>query len=525
MISTAWLWFWDTWNETTGNYPDLSTFLSLLALVALSCYVFLIKKPSKDKAPLPPGPRGLPIVGNLPFLDPELHSYFAKLAEKYGPVIKVRLGSKLCIVFSSPAVAKEVLKDYDATFADRDQSAMGLALSYGGVDLGVAPYGDHWRMLRKLCVKELINHTRLTALYDLRRREARRMINRIYTKIGSPLSLNEEILLTTFNFITNMMWGGTLEKEEMSRLTTEFRLVVHEMIDLMGKPNISDYFPALAPFDLQGLEPKMKKNVIWFEKIFQQVIDRRREMESQGEGQEKEGKDFLQILLQLIEQGDQKTPFTLTHLKALFLDLILAGTKTTATAVEWAVSELIKQPVLMKKAKQELDEVVGMNNIVEESHLPKLQYIEAVMKEVLRLHPPGTLLLPRTPKESCIIGGYMIPKGAMVFVNVWAIQRNPEYWVDPLEFRPERFLNSTWDLNGSDLRYFPFGSGRRMCAGVPLAERQTSYLLASLLHSFDWELPEGEKLDLTEAFGMEMTKKIPLVAIPTPRLFEPRLYT
>ena len=178
----------------------------------------------------------------------------------------------------------------------------------------------------------------------------------------------------------------------------------------------------------------------------------------------------------------------------------------------------------MRKAQQELEEVVGKDKIVEESHIHKLPYLYAVMKEVLRLHPALPLLVPHCPSETCTVGGYTIPKGSRVFVNVWAIHRDPSVWENPLEFNPDRFLNGKWDYSGSDFSYFPFGSGRRICAGIAMAERMFMYSVATLLHSFDWKLPEGEKVDLTEKFGIVLKLKNPLVAIPTPRLSDPALY-
>nr|GLL45061.1 ribonuclease H [Ipomoea trifida] len=146
------------------------------------------------------------------------------------------------------------------------------------------------------------------------------------------------------------------------------------------------------------------------------------------------------------------------------------------------------------------------------------------MKETLRLHPTLPLLVPHCPTQTCLVGGYTVPKGSRVFVNVWAIHRDPSIWEYPSEFRPERFLDSKWDFSGKDFNYFPFGSGKRICAGMASAERMFMYALASMIHSFDWKMAQGEKLELSEKFGIVLKKRIPLVAIPTPRLSHPELY-
>lgn len=206
--------------------------------------------------------------------------------------------------------------------------------------------------------------------------------------------------------------------------------------------------------------------------------------------------------------------------------MVLGGTDTTSTAVEFTLAELMNKPELMRKLQAELDSVVGKERMVEESDMHKLPYLNAIMKEELRLHPSLPLLIPHYPTETCTVAGYTVPKGTKIFVNVWAIQRDPSVWENPSEFIPERFyqVDSKWDYSGKDLNYFPFGSGRRICAGTAMVERMFLFSLASLVHSFDWKLPEGVEMDLTEKFGIVLRKKIPLVAVPTPRLFPTSLY-
>ncbi|KAL7597368.1 hypothetical protein Lser_V15G29244 [Lactuca serriola] len=213
-----------------------------------------------------------------------------------------------------------------------------------------------------------------------------------------------------------------------------------------------------------------------------------------------------------------------TQIKALIQDIMVAGTETTTTLIEWAMAEIMQNDDIMKKVQEELEEIVGLDNIVEESHLPKLKYLDATIKETFRLHTVVPLILPRSPSQDCIVGGYTIPKGCTVFLNVWAIHRDPRYWENPLKFNPERFLTNKCDFNGSNLNFFPFGSGRRSCPGIPLAEKMQMYILASLLHSFDWSLPEGEEHDLSENFSLTLKKRKPLIAIPSQRLSNVSLY-
>lgn len=192
------------------------------------------------------------------------------------------------------------------------------------------------------------------------------------------------------------------------------------------------------------------------------------------------------------------------------------------------MAELMNNPDVMKKVQKELSDVVGLDNIVDESHMPKLKYLEAVAKETMRIHPAIPLLIPRSPSESTTVGGYSVPTNTRVFINVWSIHRDPSIWENPTEFRPERFLGENsekWDFRGNHPHYLPFGSGRRMCPGISLGERMLFHLLASLLHSFDWKLANGDgKVDLNETVGIVLRKTTPLVGLATPRLSHSHLY-
>ncbi|CAI9093805.1 OLC1v1029385C1 [Oldenlandia corymbosa var. corymbosa] len=500
--------------------PDLFSY-ALCGLALIWFAVIFTRKSTKGMPPLPPGPKALPLVGNLLSLDPELHTYFTNLSKSYGPILTLWLGKKVGIVISSPSLTKEVLKDQDTIFANRDVPAAGREATYGGADIVWNPYGPEWRMLRRVCVREMLSNATLDSVYALRRRELRQTINYFYSQSGKPVNIGEQMFLTVLNVITNMLWGGTVKGDERSSLGAEFRHVINEITQCLGMPNVSDFYPGLARFDLQGIQKKTKMLTGKFDKIFERLIEQR--MKEVG-GDVKESKDFLQFLLKLKDEGDGKTQFTLTHIKALLMDMVVGGTETTSNTVEFAMAEMMHNSETLTKVQQELETVVGKDRIVEESDIHKLPYLYAVMKETLRLHPALPLLVPHCPSESCIVGGYTIPKGARVFVNVWAVHRDPSIWENPLEFRPERFLNDKLDYSGNDFNYFPFGSGRRICAGTAMAERMFMFSLASLIHSFDWKVPDGETLDVEEKFGIVLKKRNALVAIPTPRLSNVSLY-
>jgi len=208
----------------------------------------------------------------------------------------------------------------------------------------------------------------------------------------------------------------------------------------------------------------------------------------------------------------------------LMQDIFAAGSDTTAKTLEWAMAEFIRNPEKMKRAQAELDQVVGRNRRVEESDTDRLPYLRAVMKEVFRLHPVAPLLVPHRADSDCEIEGLLIPKHTQVIVNMWAIGRDPAIWNEPSKFVPERFLDDKMnnvDYRGQHFELIPFGAGRRICAGLPLASRMIHLVLASLIHSFEWAPAKGmsaEEMDMTEKFGITMAKAVPLEIIPVPRL-------
>lgn len=202
-------------------------------------------------------------------------------------------------------------------------------------------------------------------------------------------------------------------------------------------------------------------------------------------------------------------------------DLIAGGTDTSATTLEWAMSEVLKNPRLAKEAAEEMDRVVGRERWVEEKDIPRLPYIDAIMKETMRLHPIVPLLAPHLALQDCNVAGYDISRGTRVLINTWSIGRDPNLWDSPEEFRPERFLEKDIDVKGRSFELLPFGSGRRMCPGYDLGLKMIQSNLANMLHGFHWKLPEGmttQDLNMEEVSGLTNPRKVPLVAVMEPRL-------
>ncbi|CAN1186063.1 Flavonoid 3'-monooxygenase [Linum perenne] len=510
---------WSQWSS-----DDLKLIVAATLVAASIMGLWLLKRANKEA--LPPGPRGLPIVGYLPFLSTHLHKSFTELAEVYGPVYKLWLGYKMYVVIGSPLLVKQI-RDQDVTFAARDPSIAAKILTHGGNDIGFTSYGSDWKKLRKVFVRELLSNARLDGSYVLRKQEVERAVKDVYLKRGKALDFGQLVFMVITNTVLSMLWGSTIHGEEGEMFFSNIKKLAGEQMVLIAAPNISDFVPALARFDFQGIEKKSRKMQQEFDRILDSIINERRKLVSDLGGEFKDGKDFLQILLDLNSHEDSASAITDSQLKGLLLDTMIGGTDTTATTIEWTMAMLMQHQEAMQKVCKELDEIVGRTNMVEELHLPQLHYLDAVIKETSRLHPTLPLLVPRCPSEDCKLGGYTIPKGVTVFINAYAIHRDPQLWTNPLEFIPERFLDENaakFDYLGNGAQYFPFGTGRRVCAGLPLAEKMLKYVLASLLHSFEWRQAQGTQVDMTDKFGLVVKLEKPLMLVPTPKLSNPELY-
>ncbi|XP_023756031.1 cytochrome P450 71AU50 [Lactuca sativa] len=523
-IGTFWLWWWEVENQRDELARTVLT-ISVPTLLIL----WYKWKVSYSRKRIPPGPFGLPVVGYLPFLGSNLHERFTEMAHRYGPIFSLRLGRKLHVVVNSIDFVKVVGHDLDQTFANRSPPLTALTITYGGNDIVWSNNNKHWRNMRQLLVSHVLSSANVNSCQSFRTHEVRKTVNEVYTKLGEKIDVNEIAFMTEVNVVTSMLWGCSKsgEAKDSSDIGDGFREVEFKIIELIGAPNLSDFLPILSWFDLQGRQREMQKQLEYVDRIFEKIIQERIKANSskiEGIVDEDRRKDFVEMLLELKEQKDAPKAINIIQIKALLINIVVAATDSTSTMVEWVMAEILHNPDVMRKVQEELTKVIGMN-IVQEFHLPKLTYLDAVIKETFRVHPPLPLLIQRCPDESCMVGGYIIPKGSIVYLNIWAIHRDPKNWPNPLEFKPERFLNSKWDYNGNNLKFLPFGVGRRICPGISLGEKMLMYILASLLHSFEWSLPKDEEFELSDEFGLVTKKRKPLIAVPSQRLSDASLYS
>jgi cytochrome P450 len=367
---------------------------------------------------------------------------------------------------------------------------------------------------------ELFSVKRLEAMQHFRRDQVFRTIQQILmeSKKGKSVNIGDTMVHSAVNLLGNMAFGKDMF-DPHSPAFREFKDSLRQMAVNAVAPNLADYFPFLQWLDPQGVA---RNTAIYLRRIYG-ILDKFIEYRLATSGQTMDGTDAPEDLLDALLEM-RSDVFTLTDIKIYLTDIFGAGSDTTGKTMEWVMAELICNPEKMKRAQAELDEVVGLNRRVEESDTDRLPYLRAVVKEVFRLHPVVPLLIPHRADSSCEIGRFVIPKHTQVIVNMWAIGRDPAIWNEPSKFVPERFLDnkmSSVDYRGQHFELIPFGAGRRMCVGLPLASRMIHLVLASLIHSFDWAPPKGisaEQVDMSEKFGISMSMAVPLEVIPVPRL-------
>ncbi|KAK4741282.1 hypothetical protein SAY87_024870 [Trapa incisa] len=471
---------------------------------------------------LPPGPAGLPILGSLLQLGPRVHESLFHMANRHGPLMTLRLGTVTTVVASSPEAARELLGKNDAALSYRSVPDAIAAQPNPEFTLGWVPGDIEWRSRRRFCTNHLFSANRLDALRHIRHQKVRQLISHIdrkYRNTGKPVDIGKMVFYTNLNVISNALFSGDLVDADFERFQ-EFKDVVSRIMVDSGKLNVSDYLPWLQPLDLQGIRRLVRCSYERLHEIFDVIIDKRlrdRAAEKSSSSIAQDNEDFLDALLrQCQEKGSGFDP---QNIKALLVELFVAGSDTTSITIEWTMAELLRKPDVLQKARQELLTVVGTERPVEESDIDKLPYLQAIAKETMRLRPAGPLLLPYKVKTDFEVFGYTLPRGTQVLVNAWAIGRDPNYWTEPMDFRPHRFMEaSNIDYKGCNFEYIPFGSGRRTCPGMPLAVRMVPLTVASLIQAFSWRLPGGtspEELNMEEKFGVTLKKAVPLLAMAT----------
>ncbi|XP_044510843.1 cytochrome P450 81Q32-like [Mangifera indica] len=469
---------------------------------------------------LPPTPfPTLPIIGHLHLLKKPLYQSLSKISARHGPVLLLKFGSRRVFLVSSPSAAEECFTKNDIAFANRPDLLAGKHLGYNYTSLAWAPYGDHWRNLRKIASLEILSTNRLQQLSSARIDEIRSLIRRLYRNQNQIVDMKTAFFELTLNVIMRMVGGKSYYGEKvMGAESEEFREIVAETFRLVGASNLVDFLPVLRWTGYGGTEKRLLTLQEKREKFMQSLIEEHKTKMRSDEYKNKNldgqrRKSMIEVLLCLQESDPEY--YTDEMIRSLMLVILIAGSDTSAGTMEWAMSLLLNNPDVLRKAQAEIDNQIGSNHFVDESDLVKLPYLRCIINETLRLYPAGPLLVPHQSSEECKVGGYRIPRGTMLLVNLWAIQHDPTIWEDSTKFRPERFEGFEGVRDGFKL--MPFGVGRRSCPGEGLALRMVGLALGSLIQCFNWERPNKDMVDMTEGSALNLPKAHPLQAKCSPR--------
>ncbi|XP_051126771.1 ferruginol synthase-like [Andrographis paniculata] len=487
--------------------------ISLIISITTCTAFFLVqrlKSIHRRSVRLPPGPYPFPIIGNLFQLGRTPHRSLARLSKTYGPLMSIKAGFANMVVVSSPEVAKEMFTKHDRNTSGRFVAAATEACDHHKYSFVAAPVGPFWRKCRTICRELLFSSQKLQACQGLRRDKLMQLYEHVKECAirGRAVNIEEVVYATSINLMFATMFSFDFGEVD-STAARELKEALEEVFAMFIAPNLADYFPVLKGTDPQGIKRRGEQSLRRILGILEDVIRKRLESTTSQKY------DFLATLLDA--NNRKEYGISIEEIKHLIVDLLLGGADTTAGVIVWAMTELLRNPEKAAILKDELRTVIGEDKQVEESDIPRLPYLQAVVKEVLRCYPPGPFLIPHKAEAGIQVMGYTIPKDTQILINVWCMARDSNIWSDPDSFQPERFLDKKIEFEGHHFEYLPFGSGRRICPGISLGSQMLHLVIAFLVHNFEWKLEQGQELDVSEKSGIALRKSVPLMAVPSIR--------
>ncbi|XVE91629.1 hypothetical protein REPUB_Repub01dG0026700 [Reevesia pubescens] len=465
-----------------------------------------------------PGPLGFPFLGLLTvFTGSTPHRVLAKLAKTLNAVklMAFSVGFTRFIISSDPETARDILNN--SAFADRPVKESAYLLLFHRA-MGFAHYGEYWRSLRRISATHLFSPKRIAGSEGFRHEIGIKMMEEVkgLMEAKGDVLIKKVLHFGSLNNVMATVFGKEYDFEKTNE-GIELEELVSEGYELLGIFNWSDHFPLLCWLDLQGVRKRCRNLVSKVNVFVGKIIEEHRLKRFNGgleDGCSKVG-DFVDVLLDL----EKHEKLNDSDMIAVLWEMIFRGTDTVAILLEWILARMILHPEIQAKAQAEIDAVVGNSKQVSDSDIPNLHYVQAIVKETLRVHPPGSLLSwARLAIHDVHIGYNFVPAGTTAMVNMWAITHDERVWAEPEKFKPERFMEEDVSIMGSDLRLAPFGSGRRVCPGKAMGLATVHLWLAQLLQGFKWIPCEGgDIVDLTEHLKLSLEMKNPLVCRAIPR--------
>ncbi|KAL3529654.1 hypothetical protein ACH5RR_008976 [Cinchona calisaya] len=469
-----------------------------------------------------PGPSGLPLLGLVfAFTGNLTHRVLEKVSKTFRAEILMAfsVGFTRFIISSNPETAKEILNS--SAFADRPVKESAYELLFHRA-MGFAPFGEYWRNLRRISASHLFSPKSISCSGIFRRDVGVKMLQEIkgLMERNGDVEVKKVLHFGSLNNVMMCVFGKCYDfTGKNGRDGFELEGLVSEGYELLGIFNWTDHFPVLGWLDMQGVRKRCRELVARVNVFVGKIIEehRMKKMSENNVGDDDEGSgDFVDVLLGL--EKDNNNRLSDSDMIAVLWEMIFRGTDTVAILLEWILARMVLHPDIQSKAQSEIDTVVGKSILVTDSDLPNLPYLQAIVKETLRIHPPGPLLSwARLAIHDTKVGSHFIPAGTTAMVNMFAITHDEKIWPDPEQFMPERFLNEDVAILGSDLRLAPFGSGRRVCPGKAMGLATVQLWLALLLQNFNW-IASDKGVDLSECLKLSMEMKNPLVCKAIARL-------
>ncbi|CAH8344007.1 unnamed protein product [Eruca vesicaria subsp. sativa] len=538
------------------SFDCQSCFFSALLFFFLTLFLFAFfsKKPKNE---LPPSPPSLPVIGylhlfvliifgenfpqkiftkevyqkilrqvfykkifslNFLFLFASIHKSFQKISSTYGRFLHIRILNLRIVLVSSASVIYEIFKAQDINVSYRGDVAIDECMMLGLFGFIRAPCGDYLKFMKKIMMTKMIGPQALERSRGVRELELERFYKNLLDKAIEKQSVDigeEAIRLVTYT-LGKMSMGSVFSQdnnEAVSKLCVEFGALSPEFF-------IAQVFHKML--QKVGISV-LKRNIMDVSNRFDELLEKILVKYEEQQLDVHQGNEFMDALLAASRDEDAEYKITRKHIKGLFTELFFGAGDTSSTTTQWAMAEIINNPNILERLREEIDSVVGKERLIQETDLPKLPYLQAVINESLRLHPVGPVL-PREFQQGCTVGGFYIAEGTILVMNAYDVMRDPDYWEDPNTFKPERFLASSrsWQeekRREHALKFLSFGAGRRRCMGSNLGYTLVGTAIGVMVQHFDWEI-KGDEVNMEEASGLRFFLGLahPLKCTPLPRI-------
>ncbi|KAJ6851752.1 putative cytochrome P450 77A4 [Iris pallida] len=519
-ISSFRFFFFFSFSSTTNN-----ALMILLVSSLLLCMIFIFNKKIKSTAggllKLPPGPPGWPVVGNLfqvAFAEKPFIHHIGDLSRRYGPIFTLRMGARTLIIVSSAELAHEALVAKGQLFANRPtENPTRTIFSSNKFSVNSAFFGPEWRSLRRNMVHGMLSTTRLKEFGPVRQEAMDRFVDRLRAEAHAnhgAVWVLKNARFAVFCILLAMCFGLNLDEESIVKVEQVMKKVLITLT-----PRMDDYLPLLRPFFLKQMKQAMEVRKEQIQTIVPLVDKRRSILANRHLHPDAVPFSYLDSLFDLKVEGRKSTP-TDVELVTLCSEFLNGGTDTTAAAIEWAIARLIENPAIQSRLYEEIVGVAG-ETTVDEKDTEKMPYLQAFVKELLRMHPPTYFVLTHAAVDSgAKLGGYDVPKGVNLELYLPTIAGDPKLWSNPTKFDPDRFITGgeTADITGvTGVRMIPFGAGRRICPGLGMGTTHITLMLARMVQAFEWRLHPSTQLDFRSKLEFTVVMERPLMAMVTPR--------